>query len=101
MPRHAQYIPCELLQGDQLYQNIYHHISCLYKANIDQNFLIDFISLKNKKRESKRYINVLEGAHKQAMKITQNELLNFDSEQVGIPQIYTDLAVMLEDKLHF
>ena len=34
------------------------------------------------------------------MKITQNDLLNFDPEQVGIPQIYTDLAIMLEDKLH-
>ena len=38
----------ELLRGDQLYQNLYHHISCLYKSNIDQNFLFNFINLKNK-----------------------------------------------------
>lgn len=34
------------------------------------------------------------------MKITQNELLNFDPEQVGVPQIFSDLALMLEEKLH-
>lgn len=59
----------ELLQGDQLYQNIYLQLANLYKSNIDQRFLINVLSLKNKKRESKRYINFLEGALKQALKI--------------------------------
>lgn len=75
----------KLVQGDMLYQNIYHQVACLYKSDIDQRFLINFLKLKNQKRESNRLINFIEGAYRQALKITQNEMLNYDPDQVGIP----------------
>ena len=54
----------QLLQGDPLYQNIYTHIRGLYQSGIDHKFLVDLLNLKNKKRESKRLVSFLEGAHR-------------------------------------
>jgi len=48
---------------DKLYALIYMQISELYKCGINQKFMLDFIDLKNKKRESKKCIIFLEGAH--------------------------------------
>jgi len=57
----------------------------LYKCNIDQKFLVDMIDLKDKKRESQRFILYLEGAEKCLDFIVQNELLNVNPSVLNIP----------------
>lgn len=49
----------EHIQGDLLYHNIYLKMHELYDSNIDHDFLINFMQLKNQKRESKRFISFL------------------------------------------
>lgn len=89
----------QLLQGDPLYQNVYTHIRGLYQSGIDHKFLVDLLNLKNKKRESKRFVSFLEGAHRSISKIIQNEALKFDADQVGMPPIYTEAKQMIEERL--
>ena len=52
----------DIIVNDKLYSLIYMQISELYKCDINQKFMIDYIDLKNKKKESKRCITYLEGA---------------------------------------
>jgi hypothetical protein len=89
----------EHIQGDLLYHNIYLKMHELYDSNIDHDFLINFIQLKNQKRESKRFISFLQGAQVQMNLIVSNEYLNFDGEQVGIQAVYQDAKAMVDSKL--
>jgi hypothetical protein len=67
----------EMLQKDRLYDQIYKKIHALYNSKIDHKFLIDLIKLKNQKRESKRFIDFLEGAQRQMDFINSNNFLNY------------------------
>lgn len=49
----------EVFNADTLYYNMFRKMHKLYEAQIDQQFLIQMIYLKNQKRESKRYIDFL------------------------------------------
>lgn len=71
----------------------------LYESNIDHDFLINFINLKNQKRESKRFINFLQGAQTEMDLVLTNDYLNYDSALVGIPSIYRDAKSMIDNKL--
>jgi len=75
----------EILQGDPLYQNIYIAIHNLYLSQIDHKFLINFIELKNKKRESRRYINFLEGANEKIKAVTKHNTFSYDPSVAGVP----------------
>ena len=52
----------EVFNADTLYYNMFRRMHKLYEAQIDQGFLIQMIYLKNQKRESKRFIDFLQGA---------------------------------------
>lgn len=72
----------------------------LYKCNIDHKFIIDFLDLKNKKRESKCYISFLEGAVQILERMCQNELLNINPSFLKIPNYYMDALNLLKEKLN-
>lgn len=42
----------DLIHGDKLYSMIYMELQHIYNCQIDRQFMIDMIDLKNKKRES-------------------------------------------------
>ena len=44
-----------LLKDDAFYKNVYANIHQIYKTKIDHTFIVDAISIKNKKREIKRF----------------------------------------------
>jgi hypothetical protein len=62
----------------------------LYKCNIDQKFLIDFLDLKSKKRESKCYVSFMEGAVLILERVCQNELLNINPTLLQVPNYYQE-----------
>jgi hypothetical protein len=90
----------EHIQGDLLYHNIYLKMHDMYESNIDHDFLINYIFLKNQKRESKRLINFLQGAQAQMNQIVSNEYLSYDSGQVGFSSIYQEAKTMIDQKLN-
>ena len=89
----------EVFNADTLYYNMFRRMHKLYEAQIDQAFLIQMIYLKNQKRESKRFIDFLQGAKIQLKKVLNNENLILNSNQVGIQSLYEDAYKMVEEKL--
>mmetsp|Transcript_23582 Transcript_23582/g.36280 ORF Transcript_23582/g.36280 Transcript_23582/m.36280 type:complete len:127 (-) Transcript_23582:3367-3747(-) len=78
----------EVLQGDQIYQNIYVAIHNLYLSKIDHKFILDVIDLKNQKRESRRFINFLEGAQQEINAVTRHQVFQFDPAAAGVAPLY-------------
>lgn len=52
----------DVISGERLYSLIHIDLHELNKCGITQKFLIEFIAANSKKRESKRFIDFLEGA---------------------------------------
>lgn len=63
----------DLLSGEKLYTLIYHEVQQIYNLKIDQKFLVDLIDLKNKKRESSKFILYLEGVERMLSKIADSD----------------------------
>ena len=79
-----------------MYDLIYGHLHSLYKCKIDHSFIINYLSIKNKKREGKRFLYFLEGAKSQLSQVLNNELLKFDENEVrGMPSIFEDARGMV------
>lgn len=57
------------------------------------------IDLKNKKRESKRFISFLEGAKAILESVCNVESLNIQHNNYGIPPIYLEAKQMVSEKL--
>jgi hypothetical protein len=72
----------------------------LYRCKINQEFLINMIRLKNKKRESKRFITFLEGALQILDLIIGLETTNVPENRYEIPPMYLQAKSMVMDKLN-
>ena len=53
----------ESIESDKLFTLIYAEIGQIYKMKITKSFVVDLLNFKSKKREIKRFILFLEGAH--------------------------------------
>lgn len=52
-----------MLSGDRFYTLVYQYMGNLYRSQLDHKAVIDLLHLKSQKRDSKRLMDFLEGAH--------------------------------------
>ena len=89
----------EIISGEKLYSLIYMIVDDMYKCQITQKYLVDFIDINSKKRESKRAIDFMEGAKEVLNQLADQEITNSNSKKMQFANPFKDALAQVVEKL--